>query len=365
MLTPEITNSFLAFLTALLITYFCIPPLIYFAISKKILDEPNYRKVHKEKIPNLGGAAILAGLVISFSLWVNTSFFSEFQFILISLLLLFIVGLKDDVIGISPLKKFIIQIIASFIVVYFGQIRIFHFYGIFGIEELSGSASIIFSMFVIIGITNAYNLIDGIDGLSAGLGCIACFVFGSWLFYNGEQVYSILAFTLAGTLLAFLRYNIFPKAKIFLGDQGALVLGFLISLIAIKFIEINASRFLNPVYSAPAIAIGILIIPIVDTTRVCIIRVLNKKSPFIADRSHIHHDLVNMGLSQGQTCLILFSINVIVIFEVILFRSLNTIPLLMIITLTTLIFIVVLEILTSRILGQKKFKITSPFLSAS
>lgn len=357
MIIPDILIPVISFLIAFLIAYFVIPPLITIAIEKKIHDEPNYRKIHKNKTPRLGGAAILSGIIIAFALCSTSESFSKFQFILISALILFFAGLKDDVIGISSVKKFSAQFIAAFITIYLGDVRITSLYGIFGIELLPYWVSVILSLFVVIGITNALNLIDGIDGLAGGLGFIICMSFGLWLFDNNEHTFSILAFSAAGGLLAFLRYNFFSPAKIFMGDQGALIAGFLISIIAIKFININTiletNQQANSIYmisSAPAVAVGILMVLITDTLRVSFIRIINKKSPFVADKSHLHHTLMELDLSHKQTSLVLYGVNLFFVAEVILLRHIGTIPLLNVILITAAILVLILELV-------RKFKV--------
>jgi UDP-GlcNAc:undecaprenyl-phosphate GlcNAc-1-phosphate transferase len=305
-------NIILGFLTSLLIVVFGIPSIITVAKLKGLYDNPNSRKIHTSKIPRLGGLAIIAGFAIAASLWgLTDGSTGKLQYMQAALIILFFSGLKDDIIVISPVKKLISQIVAAAIVIFGDNIRITGFYGFMGIEEMPYLVSVGFTLFTIIVITNAFNLIDGVDGLAGGIGFIASTTFGMWFSFIDETGWAILSFALSGALLGFLVFNYNP-AKIFMGDSGSLTIGFLLSILAIRFIEFNHSSYdsVYKVASAPAIAIGILIIPLFDTIRVFVIRMIKKQSPFQADQNHMHHSLIKIGLSHREVCLILYLVNV-------------------------------------------------------
>ena len=297
-------------MTAFVLTYFAIPKIIVVAKLKNIFDEPDNRKTHKQNIPTLGGLAIFAGTIFSICFYTNSSF-EEMRFIISGLLLLFYVGLKDDIIQMAAYKKLIAQIIAAVIVVYFGGIRINTFYGLFGVYELHPWISVPFSILTIIVITNAFNLIDGIDGLAGTISFLTCFVFGTWFFMYGNQPFYIPAYAVCGSILGFLIHNWHP-AKIFMGDTGSLIVGFVNSILAIEFIETNRllpSDEPMKVFAVPVVTIAILWLPLFDTLRVVMIRLSQGKSPLSPDRNHLHHMLVDNGFSHAKSTITLLLIN--------------------------------------------------------
>ena len=319
-------------LTSFLIAYLSIPSIIKVAELKKLYDEPGSRTSHDSNIPTLGGLAIFAGLIFSVTFWVETDYFKEIQFIIAAIVLMFFIGIKDDIIAIDPLKKFLIQIVAATILVVWGDIRLTSMYGIFYIQELPYWFSIILSIITIIMITNSFNLIDGIDALSGFIGIIVSVTFGISFCLIYEFQFAILAFALAGALLAFVRFNITP-AKIFMGDTGSLLIGLVSAVLAIKFIEINKQLPIDiSMKAVPSIAIGILIIPLFDTCRVFVIRILQRKSPFGADQNHLHHLIIKSGATHMEATLILSLVNLVFIGIVFLFQSMGAFILLLLIT---------------------------------
>lgn len=307
----ELTVTIESFLLAFMITYISIPSLIEVARAKNLYDVPNGRTSHEVITPTLGGMAIFSGFVIATMVFTNIAQIPYMQYVVASLIVVFFLGLKDDIIGLSPTIKFMGQIIAAGIIIDLGNIRLDSLHGFAGIYELNYYGSDILTLIVIIGIVNAFNLIDGIDGLSSGIGILAAATFGLWFYLVGHYQLTIMAFALVGALTAFFRFNVFSKKnKIFMGDIGSLTLGFLMSILAIKFNQINATE-LSPyiVKSAPAVSIGILIVPIYDTLRVFAIRMLRGHSPFKADRGHVHHRLLDLTRSHKKSTAILLAIN--------------------------------------------------------
>ena len=322
----------LSFLTAFTLTFMAIPSIIVIARKKNLFDEPNERKSHTRAVPALGGIAIFAGVLFAIILWTPFNFFGDLQYIICALIIIFLIGAKDDIDPISPAKKFAGQVFAAFILVFKANIKLTSLYGIFGIYELSFIASWILSMFTILVIINAFNLIDGINGLSASLGILISVTFGAWFFLTDQIELAMLAFALAGATLAFLKYNITP-AQIFMGDTGAMVIGIICAGMVIRFIELHQELSFSPYAfkSAPAVAFGILILPLFDTLRVFTTRILKGKSPFYPDRSHIHHMLIDAGLSHMQGTSILIMVNVLFIVMVVKLQDVGNQVLLMII----------------------------------
>ncbi|OFX20400.1 MAG: hypothetical protein A2033_13470 [Bacteroidetes bacterium GWA2_31_9] len=328
-----------SFLTSFAITYIAIPSIIYVAKVKNLFDEPGARKSHSTSVPTLGGLAIFAGLIFSVSFWTDFSKLWQLQYILAALIVIFGIGIKDDIVTLSPRKKAIGQLISAIIITVWGKIRISSFSGIFGIYEIPEYMSIIFSIFVILVIINAVNLIDGINGLSASLTAIACIAFGTWFYYTDEtKQLSIVSFALLGSLVAFLRFNITPS-KIFMGDTGSMLLGLMLSILAIKMIDINEHLTTDfKLFSGPAIVIGILIVPLFDMLRVFTIRILRKRSPFHADKNHIHHILLKLNLSHSQSTILLSMISIFFVIFSFLMDWLGNYYLIVLISLLAFIF---------------------------
>ncbi len=297
----------LSFVWAFVIAVFAIPSIIYVAHLKNLLDEPNFRAVHTNLTPRLGGMAIFAGFMSAVTIFGDVT--PQIQRLLASTLILFFIGLKDDISSVSAFKKFFVQILATGIVMFLGDIKINDFQGFLGIHQIDDRFAYAFTFLVIVGLINAFNLIDGLDGLAGSIILISSASFGYFFYkFGGTQYapFTLVAFCLMGGILGFLRYN-FHKAIIFMGDTGSLVCGMIVSVMAIQFVKMKA------VESAPSIAVAILIIPVFDTARVFGKRIFNGKSPFAPDKNHIHHILIRNGLSQMQTVVLLSLINIFTI----------------------------------------------------
>lgn len=304
-----------AFITSFLISFLAIPSIIRVADLKLLYDEPGVRKSHHRRIPTLGGLAIFAGFIFSLTFWSNQQQISELQYIISAIIILFFMGMKDDIINLVAYKKLAGQIVAAFILVHWGGIQLQTMYGLFGISDIPNWVSYILSMFTIVVITNSFNLIDGIDCLAGATGLICATTFGYWFYEMESYQFAILSFALSGSLLAFLWYNRTP-AKIFMGDTGSLIIGLSCSILAIKLIEtVRVLPIDHPhkILSVPVIAISVLILPLFDTLRVFFIRILNGQSPLAADRNHIHHMLVDLGYSHHKASSILGLANIVFI----------------------------------------------------
>ncbi len=338
----KVIHLVLSFSWAFLIAIFAVPSIVRVAHLKNILDQPNFRTVHEELTPRLGGLAMFAGFMSALTIFADLD--NGVQQLLAGCVILFFIGLKDDLIAISAMKKFAVQVLATGIVMFIADIRVTSFQGIFGIGELQVGISYAFTFVVIIGITNSINLIDGLDGLAGTLIIVICTTFGVYFYlYGGSNYgnYAAVAFCLVGGVTGFLRYN-FKRAIIFMGDTGSLLCGFIIAVLAIQFIE------MRQVESAPSIALGIMFIPIFDTLRVFAIRIMKGNSPFIPDKNHVHHRLLAMGLSQVSTVLTLALINGLIILFVVIFADLGNLYLMVALFAISVIFSYVLGVYRSR-----------------
>ncbi len=294
------------FLTALLGTMICIRSVISVAREKHLFDEPSEeRKIHIFKTPNLGGVGIYCAFLFSVALIIPTNILPYFNSFVAASLIIFAIGLKDDLVGLGPTKKFLAQIAAAGIIAFLGDIRFTSFHGLFGVGEISYPLSILVTVLINIFIYNSLNLIDGIDGLAGSIGLLASLTFGVCFYLTGNIGDCLLAIAFSGTLIGFLYYNISP-AKTFMGDTGSLFIGFMLSVFCVRFVELNKTIGSTSIFkAAPAIALSTIIIPVVDTIRVFMFRILRGRSPFVADSNHLHHRFINMGFTHMQTTLIL------------------------------------------------------------
>jgi UDP-GlcNAc:undecaprenyl-phosphate/decaprenyl-phosphate GlcNAc-1-phosphate transferase len=332
-------NILLSAALSFLITFFAIPVIIQVAKDKKLFDEPDERKVHKAVIPTLGGLGIFAGFIVATLMAVPLGITTELQYFAAASIVIFFLGMKDDILVLSASKKFIGQLIAAGILIKFAGVQITNMHGFLGIYEIPHYASIALSLFTIIVITNSFNLIDGIDGLAGSLGFLTTIVFGSYFFYIGHLAYAVMAFALAGSLISFLIYN-FSPAKIFMGDTGSLLLGLINSILVIKFINLAGIPGSNlPLASSPAIGFAILMIPLFDTLRVFGLRILDRRSPFSPDRTHVHHFLLDIGFSHKKITLSCVSLNILFIAMAYGLRDFGTTTVMGILLITGFLFI--------------------------
>lgn len=302
-----------AFLVALLIAWASIPVIIKVAQQKHLYDEPDEsRKSHTSKIPTLGGIAIFAGTVISATFFAHQSKNLDLGAFLSAMTILFFTGIKDDIIPLSPYKKFLAQLLATLIIVLWGDVRLSSLYGFFFLHEPPEWFLIMATIFTIVVIINAFNLIDGINGLAGGIACIVLLTFGFWFYLYKEESLAIWAIATCGAVIGFLRYNLL-EGKIFMGDTGSLLLGFITAVFAIQFIEMNTIEKSFAGAKAPIFAVAVLAIPLFDTIRVFVVRLVNRRSPFSGDRNHLHHLLLDSGFTHIQSSLILYALNILLI----------------------------------------------------
>lgn len=330
-----IINIALGFVFAFIITYITIPSIINIARVKHLHDVPDERSSHNTIIPTLGGLGIFIGFILSITFWTDFSVYPSLQYLEFALVTVFFLGIKDDIIAISPLYKTIGILIASGVLVIWGDVRITTFSGFFGITELPYWASITFTIFMIFTVINAFNLIDGINGLCSSSGIITSLSFGVWFFLAGGEVnYQrvIIISSLIGSLIAFLKFNVTP-ARIFMGDTGSLLLGLLLSFFAIEFLEENkAYHGIYKIKSAPVVAMGFMALPLVDMAKVFILRLSRGKSPFYPDKNHIHHLLLKLGLTHTKATLLLSVISMLFVFLVLSLQELGKLELAIIIS---------------------------------
>lgn len=325
------------------ISFIAIPAIIRVADEKGLFDVPDARKLHTKPIASLGGVGVFIGFLLSLLLTVPLVQSPEFRYFYAASVLIFFLGIKDDILVLSASKKLLGQIVAAAIVIHLAGVRIDSMHGFLGIHELPTTASYALSYLTIIVVVNAFNLIDGIDGLAGSLGVLTTAVFGCYFVMAHMPAYALLSFAFTGALCAFLVYNYNP-AKIFMGDSGSLLLGLVNAILVIKFITIADSingRF--PIPSSVAIGFSILLVPLLDTLRVFGVRILNKRSPFSPDRNHIHHLLLDRGFNHNQVTLLCLAMNACFIAVAYAGRSLGSTVLLSLLVGTSFALIAVLK----------------------
>jgi UDP-GlcNAc:undecaprenyl-phosphate/decaprenyl-phosphate GlcNAc-1-phosphate transferase len=306
-----------------IISFLAIPVVLQIAEQKKLYDIPDERKVHTRPVASLGGVGIFGGFLLASLLSIQGHLNPEFQYFFAAALVIFFLGLKDDLMVLSASKKFVGQVIAASILIHLGGIRLDSMHGLFGFEQVPEGFGLALSYLTIIVVINSFNLIDGIDGLASSLGILTMLIFGTYFFTIDQQAYALLAFAMAGSLVAFLIFNHHP-AKIFMGDSGSLMIGLVNSILVIKFINVAGSDTVAiPVQSAAAIGFAILIVPLLDTLRVFAIRIFNGRSPFTPDRNHVHHLLLDRGLGHAAVTFTCVGINIFFIVLAYLGRSLG------------------------------------------
>ncbi|MFT3936900.1 MAG: MraY family glycosyltransferase [Chitinophagaceae bacterium] len=314
----------LCILIAFTTAYLSIPVIIFVANSKKLYDVPDARKIHDAPIPSLGGLGIFAGFIIACFTIINFSLAPDFQYFFAAAFVIFFLGLKDDILDITPIKKFIGQVGAAFLIIYKGNIQIQSMHGFLGLEQLPPLFSLIFTYLTVIVIINSFNLIDGVDGLAGSLALMAVVIFGTYFYRIDMQAYALLAFATAGALIAFLIFN-FQPAKIFMGDTGSLLLGLINGILVIKFINVASLPDVKiPIAASTAVGFSVLMIPLMDTLRVFGIRIAHRRSPFSPDRNHIHHLLLDMGMSHRNITITLVGVNLIAVILVYSLRAVNS-----------------------------------------
>jgi UDP-N-acetylmuramyl pentapeptide phosphotransferase/UDP-N-acetylglucosamine-1-phosphate transferase len=302
MMDHDLVVPLLTFILAFAITYAIVPAIINFTRAKKLFDQPTARKQHRKRISSLGGVAVFAGMILPFLIFNASHDHFPVSALLVALIVLFYVGVKDDLYPLSPIKKFLGQCLSAVAIVVLGDLRIESLYGFLGIDELPYLLSVGLTILFFVTLINAFNFIDGIDGLCSSLTLVISLAY-TWCFFQmDKEVFMVLAIALAGAHLAFLCFNL-VNAKIFMGDNGSMIVGFMVSVLTISFIQINGRAGYNglmPHVDAITFCMALLFVPFFDMVRVIFYRLfIMRVSPTHADRNHIHHKLLDTGMTDA------------------------------------------------------------------
>lgn len=349
----------LAFLLALIFNFYLTPVIIKIAKAKHLFDHPDDRKMHKTATPTLGGIGLYISITVVSLALINTcgingsgiiSSMTALPAIVAGVTILFFIGMKDDLISLRARKKLLGEIVAVMVLIVVGNLRLSSLQGMFYIGDLRYSVSILFSLFVGVVIINAFNLIDGIDGLAASITMVASAIFGIFFGLSDDWEYAILSAVIVGALLPFFLYNVFGKTnKIFMGDTGSLILGFLMTVLVFRFNELNVNKVLYPHFiAAPAFSFAVLILPMFDTIRVMAIRLYRGKGIFTPDRRHIHHLMLDLGFTHLQSTGILVAFSLLVTAVAYFFNYLGNSNLVYIILTIAFVFTTTMYILWRR-----------------
>lgn len=306
----------LSFLVAILSAHWIHPRLVRIALDKNIVDNPNARKLQRRPTPVLGGIAVFFGSVIGLGCACITCDCSELFIVVVAMMIMLYTGTMDDILDLSPALRFLIEIGTVLLLIFVGGYTLNDFHGLWGLNQIPQGVAIPLTVFAAVGIINAINLIDGVDGLSSGYCILTSLLFGVMFWYVGDRTMCMLAVVAAGSLIPFFFHNVFGKSsKMFIGDGGTLVMGIVMSVFVIRILRHGS---MSEVYDAVNIGLvpftlAVLSVPVFDTLRVMTTRILKRKSPFHPDKTHLHHMFIRLGCSHAATTLAILILNFFVV----------------------------------------------------
>lgn len=316
MATPLCYTIIIPFFTALLLVGWIHPRLVKIALLKNIVDNPDARKLQRTPVPVLGGVAVFFGVVIAIGCMSSVVDCSGLPVVIMSMMAMLYTGTMDDILSLSPGLRFVIEIVVVLLLIFVGGYCIDDFHGLWNIGRFSYWCAVPLTVVAAVGIINAINLVDGVNGLSSGYCIMACLIFGTLFFLAGEAPMTILAAVSVGALIPFFLHNVFGKtSKMFIGDGGTLVMGVVMSVFVIAILQ-NGSRvaaYVNPNVGLVPFTLAVLSVPVFDTLRVMSTRILKGTSPFRPDKTHLHHMFIDLGCSHVATTLAILGVNMFVV----------------------------------------------------
>lgn len=316
MATPLCYTIIIPFFTALLLVGWIHPRLVKIALLKNIVDNPDARKLQRTPVPVLGGVAVFFGVVIAIGCMSSVVDCSGLPVVIMAMMAMLYTGTMDDILSLSPGLRFVIEIVVVLLLILVGGYCIDDFHGLWNIGRFSYWCAVPLTVVAAVGIINAINLVDGVNGLSSGYCIMACLIFGTLFFLAGEAPMTILAAVSVGALIPFFLHNVFGKtSKMFIGDGGTLVMGVVMSVFVIAILQ-NGSRvaaYVNPNVGLVPFTLAVLSVPVFDTLRVMSTRILKGTSPFRPDKTHLHHMFIDLGCSHVATTLAILGVNMFVV----------------------------------------------------
>lgn len=316
MATPFCYTIIIPFFIALLLVGWIHPRLVKIALLKNIVDNPDARKLQRTPVPVLGGVAVFFGVVIAIGCMSSVVDCSGLPVVIMAMMAMLYTGTMDDILSLSPGLRFVIEIVVVLLLIFVGGYCIDDFHGLWNIGRFSYWYAVPLTVVAAVGIINAINLVDGVNGLSSGYCIMACLIFGTLFFVAGEAPMTILAAVSVGALIPFFLHNVFGKtSKMFIGDGGTLVMGVVMSVFVIVILQ-NGSRvaaYVNPNVGLVPFTLAVLSVPVFDTLRVMSTRILKGTSPFRPDKTHLHHMFIDLGCSHVATTLAILGVNMFVV----------------------------------------------------
>ncbi|MFR3779911.1 MAG: glycosyltransferase family 4 protein [Alistipes finegoldii] len=316
MATPFCYTIIIPFFIALLLVGWIHPRLVKIALLKNIVDNPDARKLQRTPVPVLGGVAVFFGVVIAIGCMSSVVDCSGLPVVIMAMMAMLYTGTMDDILSLSPGLRFVIEIVVVLLLIFVGGYCIDDFHGLWNIGRFSYWYAVPLTVVAAVGIINAINLVDGVNGLSSGYCIMACLIFGTLFFLAGEAPMTILAAVSVGALIPFFLHNVFGKtSKMFIGDGGTLVMGVVMSVFVIAILQ-NGSRvaaYVNPNVGLVPFTLAVLSVPVFDTLRVMSTRILKGTSPFRPDKTHLHHMFIDLGCSHVATTLAILGVNMFVV----------------------------------------------------
>lgn len=316
MATPLCYTIIIPFFIALLLGGWIHPRLVKIALLKNIVDNPDARKLQRTPVPVLGGVAVFFGVVIAIGCMSSVVDCSGLPVVIMAMMAMLYTGTMDDILSLSPGLRFVIEIVVVLLLIFVGGYCIDDFHGLWNIGRFSYWYAVPLTVVAAVGIINAINLVDGVNGLSSGYCIMACLIFGTLFFLSGEESMTILAVVSVGALIPFFLHNVFGKtSKMFIGDGGTLVMGVVMSVFVIAILQ-NGSRvaaYVNPNVGLVPFTLAVLSVPVFDTLRVMSTRILKGTSPFRPDKTHLHHMFIDLGCSHVATTLAILGVNMFVV----------------------------------------------------
>ena len=316
MAPPFCYTIIIPFFIALLLVGWIHPRLVKIALLKNIVDNPDARKLQRTPVPVLGGVAVFFGVVIAIGCMSSVVDCSGLPVVIMAMMAMLYTGTMDDILSLSPGLRFVIEIVVVLLLIFVGGYCIDDFHGLWNIGRFSYWYAVPLTVVAAVGIINAINLVDGVNGLSSGYCIMACLIFGTLFFLSGEESMTILAVVSVGALIPFFLHNVFGKtSKMFIGDGGTLVMGVVMSVFVIEILQ-NGSRaaaYVDPNVGLVPFTLAVLSVPVFDTLRVMSTRILKGTSPFRPDKTHLHHMFIDLGCSHVATTLAILGVNMFVV----------------------------------------------------
>ena len=310
LLLPAVTFV-IAFLTALWLH----PKTVTVARLKNITDNPDKRKLQREPVPVLGGVVVFFGIVLGVGLTSPFCSCPDLMLIFALILLMLYTGTLDDIMGLTPRFRLLVEVLAALAIIYIGGYRIDNFHGLWGFGHIPDWFGIPLTVITVVGIINAINLIDGVNGLSSGYGMLACAVFGLFFIASGDLMMTLLATASIGALIPFFAHNVFGKSsRMFIGDGGTLMMGMLLSIFVLRTLTANGPEVVFAAnFNVIPFSLAVLSIPVFDTLRVMTRRIMKRTSPFSPDKTHLHHAFIGLGCSHFVTTCCILALNLLII----------------------------------------------------